>query len=160
MAGHFLKGLVLLLILGLGMTSSYIIDDPNPSDKEMETMEDMADEMTKLDEMSAKHVDKEQAEDLVARQVDLEGLYKQLIDECWLEAIKRFANQALLDKNKANKAALRKFYQNLQHGGKSIVDDKSWLAAKQSESCSACIIKKLCANQAVLNELGVSNLAP
>ena len=61
MTGHFLKGLVLLLILGLGMTSSYVIDDPNPSDTEMDTVEDLADEMTKLDEMSTTNIDKEQA---------------------------------------------------------------------------------------------------
>ena len=152
MTDHFLKGLVLILILGLGMTSSYVIDDPNPSDTEMDAVEDKTDQMTKLDEMSANTIDKKQAEELVSvRDVDIEELYNEMIEECWSEDENKISDKEVVEKKKALKSARRK----LSHGKKSIINDvPAWLAA--SEICSACVLRKLCENQAVLDELGIS----
>lgn len=58
MVGYIYSGLVLLLIFGLGMMFFYIIDDLYLFNEEMEIVEDMIDEMIKLDEMSVWGIDK------------------------------------------------------------------------------------------------------
>lgn len=162
MLGHIHGGLVFLLILALGMTSSYIIDDPYPSNKEEETLEDMTDEMTKLDELSVRGIDKKREQQLkkrddqaVRRQIETKA--GPLQKTCLQEAITKFGESKLQQKEKKQKLALLKFYQALQHGKKSLQLGKVWLEAKQSEQCTICVIEKLCEDQAILTALGVTS---
>lgn len=158
MVGHIHSGLVLLLILGLGMTSSYIIDDPYPSNKEMETVEDMTDEMTKLDEMSARGIDKKREQQLEKRDAKtiVETKADALRKGCQDEAEKEYDEKMLAEKEEGKKNALLKHYISLQHGEKSLQEGKEWLQAKQSESITVCLVRQLCEEQGVLAALGLS----
>ena len=151
---RFLNGLVIVLILGMGLTSSFVIDDPYSSVKEAETIEDMTAEMNRLDDLNAKHRDKEHVKD-VLYDVSLEQEYKGFIPVCKLESEGEISEKELLDKKDQYHQALRKFYQILQHGKGSFMNDESWLAAKRSEVCSACCLRKLCEKAEILNLLGV-----
>ena len=159
MVGHIHSGLVLLLILGLGMTSSYIIDDPYPSNKEMETVEDMTDEMTKLDEMSARGIDKKREQQLEKRDAKtiVEGKADALRKGCQDKAEKEYDEKMLAEKEERKKNALLKYYISLQHGKKSVQEGEKWLQAKQSESTTGCLVRKLCEDQEVLAPLGLSS---
>lgn len=162
MMGHIHGGLVFLLILALGITSSYIIDDPYPSNKEKETVEDMTDEMTKLDEMSVRGIDEKREQPLKKRDDQavrdlLETKAKPLQVVCLADAIKEVGDEKLEQKEIKKKAALLKFYQALVHGKKSLQPGNEWLEARQSEECSICVIKKLCEDSQVLRELGITS---
>lgn len=111
MLGHIHGGLVFLLILALGMTSSYIIDDPYPSNKEEETLEDMTDEMTKLDELSVRGIDKKREQQLkkrddqaVRRQIETKA--GPLQKTCLQEAITKFGESKLQQKEKKAETCL------------------------------------------------------
>ena len=154
--GRFLIGLVIALVLGLRLTSSFVIDGPYPSDKEAETIEDMTAEMNRLDDLNAKHRDKEHVKDVsydVA--ASLEQQYKSLLPDCKLEGESKISEKEVLDKQVQSHQALRKFYQILQHGKGSFMSDLSWLEAKRSEICCACVLRKLCKRDDNLNLLGV-----
>lgn len=162
MMGHIHGGLVFLLILALGMTSSYIIDDPYPSNKEKETVEDMTDEMTKLDEMSVRGIDEKREQTLKKRDDQavrdlLEAKAKPLQVEFLKEAIQEFGGKKLELKGIKKKAALLKYYQAIVHGEKSIQSDEDWLGAKQSEECSKRVIEKLCEFSDVLAALRITS---
>ena len=63
MASCFLNGLVLILVLGLRLASSSVINDPYPSSEETDTLEDITDDLIKLDEMDTRGMDMDQLED-------------------------------------------------------------------------------------------------
>lgn len=161
MAGRTLNGLVLILFMSL--TSSYVIDDLYPG--QTDTIEDMSSEFLKLDEMTSRdpymnidrNLDFKQVEDIVVPNVgpDIRAASEALNDSCWVEAKNKVPYRLMLEKQREHERALRKFYQVLQHGKKSIVNDVTWLKAKQSETCRACVLTKLCADPKIWNLLAI-----
>lgn len=152
MTGRFLNGLAIVLVLGIGLTSSFVIDDPYPSKTEKETLEEMTDEMNKLDDLNARHALEEKVEDV---NVDVENEYKLIVAACKLEGKTKVLEREVQKKHDEYAKALRKFYQILQHGKKSIIDDLSWLEGRRSEICSACVLRKICEKAEFIGKLGI-----
>ena len=158
MMGRFPNGLVLVVVLSLGLTTSYKIDDPFPSEWEKDTIEDMANEMDRLDKLNHEKKDEEQAKRVTSQDPGdsfLEDEAAEYVDDCLLETEYKIPEKEIAERKEAFLKALRKNYQILQHGKGSIVDDKLWLAAKRSEVCGACVLEKLCNRTDVLNYLGI-----
>ena len=158
MMGRFPNGLVLVVVLSLGLTTSYKINGSFPSEWEKDTIEDMAGEMDRLDKLNHEKKDEEQAK----REAPpgpgdsfLEDEAAEYVDDCLLETEHEIPEKEIAEKKEAFLKALRKDYQILQHGKGSIVSDESWLAAKRSEVCGACVLKKLCERADVLSYLGI-----
>ena len=156
--GRFPNGLVLVVVLSLGLTTSYKIDDPFPSEWEKDTVEDMSDEMNRLDELTHKKKDEEQAKRVAPSSLDsfLESKWMEIIEDCKLETVTKIPEKEIAEKKEAFLRALKKDYQILQHGKGSIASDESWLEARRSELCGACVLEKLCAEQAILAHLGIN----
>lgn len=125
----------------------------------METVEDMTDEMTKLDEMSARGIDKKREQQLEKRDAKtiVETKADALRKGCQDEAEKEYDEKILAEKEEGKKKAINKHYISLQHGEKSLQEGKKWLQGKQSESTTACLVRKLCEDQEVLTALGLSS---
>ena len=158
MMGRFHNGLVLVVVLSLGLTTSYKIDDPFPSEWEKDTIEDMADEMDRLDKLNHEKKDEEQAKRVAPSGPGDSSLLDkaaEYVDNCTLETEYEIPEKEIAEKKEAFLKALRKNYQILQHGKGSIASDESWLSAKRSEVCGACVLKKLCEREDVLNDLGI-----
>ena len=156
MMGRFPNGLVLVVVLSLGLTTSYKIDDP--SEWEKDTIEDMANEMDRLDKLNHEKKDEEQAKRVALPGLGdsfLEDEAAEYVDGCLLDTEHKIPEKEIAEKKEAFFKALRKDYQILQHGKGSIVDDESWLAAKQSEVCGACVLEKLCDRADVLSYLTI-----
>ena len=124
----------------------------------METVEDMTDEMTKLDEMSVRGIDKKREQQLEKRDAKtiVETKADALRKGCQDEAEKEYDEKMLAEKEEGKKNALLKHYISLQHGKKSVQEDKEWLQTKQSESTTVCLVRQLCEEQGVLAALGLS----
>jgi len=183
---RFPSGLVLVVVLGLGLTSAYKIDDPFPSEWEKDTVEDMTDEMNRLDNLNHKKKDEEQTnrldelnhkkkdeeqtnrlDELNHKKKDEEQAKRsisasfinsralQFKNECKLETESKISEKEIVEKREAFLKALKKDYQILQHGKGSIASDESWLNARQSEVCGACVLKKLCERTDVLTHLSI-----
>ena len=158
MMGRFHNGLVLVVVLSLGLTTSYKIDDPFPSEWEKDTIEDMADEMDRLDKLNHEKKDEEQAKRVAPPGPGnsfFEDRAAEYVNDCMLETDDKIPEKEIAEKKEAFLRALRKHYQILQHGKGSIASDESWLAARRSEVCGACVLKKLCEREDVLNDLGI-----
>ena len=168
--GRFPSGLVLVVVLGLGLTSAYKIDDPFPSEWEKDTVEDMTDEMNRLDNLNHKKKDEEQTnrlDELNHKKKDEEQAKRsisasfinsralQFKNECKLETDSKISEKEIAEKREAYLKALKKDYQILQHGKGSVASDESWLKARQSEVCGACVLKKLCERTDVLTHLSI-----
>lgn len=148
MMGRFLNGLVLVVVFGLGLTTSYKIDDPFASEWEKDSVQDMTDEMKRMDELN----DKEKRE-----KGSLEEMWSKLEQECLEESESKIPEKEIAERKAALERAINKHYQFLQHGKGSIASDESWLAAKRSEVCSACVLEKLCDDQDVLDFLEIDS---
>lgn len=157
MMGRFPNGLVLVVVLGLGLTTSYKIDDAFPSEWEKDTVEDMTDEMNRLDKLKNTKKDEEQAKRVASPGSGdfLENKMLGFVDHCKLDTQKKIPEKEIAEKREAFLKALNKDYQILQHGKGSIASDESWLKARQSEVCGACVLKKLCAESDVLTHLNI-----
>ena len=183
MIGRFPSCLVLVVVLGLGLASAYKIDDPFPSELEKDTVEDMTNEMNRLDNLNHKKKDEQQATRLdehekkdeeQANRLDehekkdeehakrspisasfINSIASQFIDQCKLETNSKISEKEIAEKREAFLKALNKDYQILQHGKGSIASDESWLSARQSEVCGACVLANLCGRNDVLDHLGI-----
>ena len=161
MTVFILNGLVLILIVSL--TSSYVINDLYPD--ESETIEDVNSELLELNEMNYmdpnmnmdNNLGMRQVEDIVVQSggPEIRATFEAQNNSCWIEALRKVPHRLLLEKKKNQERALRKFYQALQHGKKSTVDAVTWLKAKQSEACSACVLEKLCEDPVIWNRLAL-----
>ena len=158
MMSRFPNGLVLVVVLSLGLTTSYKIDDPFPSEWEKDTMQEMTDEMNRLDKLNHEKKDEEQAK-RVAPSGSGDNLLvnkaAEFANDCMLETDNKIPEKEITEKREAYMRALRKHYQALQHGKGSIASDESWLAARRSEVCGACVLVKLCDSPDVLSYLGI-----
>jgi len=147
MMGRFLNGLVLVVVFGLGLTTSYKIDDPFASEWEKDSVQDMTDEMKRMDELN----DKKKREDF------LEEMWSKHEQGCLEESESKIPQKEIAERKAALERAINKQYQLLQHGKGSIASDASWLTAKRSEVCSACVLEKLCDDQDVLDHLEIDS---
>lgn len=147
MMGRFLNGLVLVVVFGLELTTSYKIDDPFASEWDKDSVQDMTDEMKRMDELN----DKKKREDF------LEEEWSKFEQKCFEESESKIPEKEIAEKKAALEMAINKQYQFFQHGKGSIASDESWLAARRSEVCSACVLEKLCDEQAVLDFLGIDS---
>lgn len=139
----------LVLLLALAQASAYVIEETSTQedmeaamidDIEKAEIENLANKMYKLEEKRAKNLNEGQevAEDVpkdAGPKIEAEA--KKHLNECNKYVPPRYQKKEEL-------GALRKHYQAIQHG-KNFVDDKKWQAAKKSENCSGCVLKKLCA---------------
>ena len=158
MMGRFPNGLVFVVVLSLGLTTSYKIDDPFPSEWEKDTVQDMTDEMNRLDKLNHQKKDEEQAKRVApsgSGDSFLEDKAAEFVDHCQLDTENKISEKEIAEKKEAFLRALRKYYQVLQHGKGSIASDESWLGARRSEVCGACVLKKLCDSPDVLSFLGI-----
>ena len=159
MGRRFPSGLVLVVVLGLGLTTSYKIDDPFPSEWEKDSVQDMTDEMNKLDELNHKKKDEEQAKrsDPPGKDSLIENEWLAFKENCLSESDSKIPEKEIVERKQAFLKALNKNYQILQHGKGSIISDESWIQAKRSEVCSACVLEKICASQNLLTHLGIGS---
>ncbi|KAJ7374155.1 hypothetical protein OS493_009495 [Desmophyllum pertusum] len=138
MTGRFLIGVVLVLVLGLGLTSSHVIDDIS---------KDLID---KFDEVKASLVDNKQ---LQADTYVSDGLVKLILKiynspevkgKCEKEAKAKREEWKQKQKNLIPGRSSKLDYQALIHLKKSFAADGTWLEAMESEACSVCVLNKLC----------------
>ena len=157
MASFFLNGLVLILVLGLRLASSSVINDPYPSSEETDTLADITDDLIKLDEMDTSGMDMDQLEDNVAPNAGqrIKAAFEDVRNSCLKDAQKEIPKSLISKKRRAYQLSLRKSFQILQHGKRSTVDDLSWLKAKQKENCVIRVLARLCANLNILTSLNI-----
>lgn len=112
MMGRFPNGLVLVVVLGLGLTTSYKIDDAFPSEWEKDTVEDMTDEMNRLDKLKNKKKDEEQAKRVASPGSGdfLENKMLEFVDDCKLDTQNKIPEKEIAEKREAFLKALNKDY--------------------------------------------------
>ena len=157
MASFFLNGLVLILVLGLRLASSSVINDPYQSSEETDALEDITDDLIKLDEMDTSGMGMDQLEDNGEQNAGqkIKAAFEDVKNSCLKDAQKETPESLMSKKRRAYQSNLRKSFQILQHGKKSMVDDLSWLKAKQNENCVICALERLCANMNILTSLNI-----
>ena len=148
MAGRFLGALLFILVLGFERGSSSVLNDPDRLEGDTYTTADVADDLAELN-----HLNTELAQDSVSANVckEIKDEFKAVEKKSMAEAKKQKKN----DSQAASRTSLRKSFQILQHGKRSVVDDSKVLRSLQNEACVKCAIRDICKTRKVLNLLGI-----
>ena len=147
MAGRFLSALLFILVLGFERGSSSVLNDPDRLEGDTYTTADVADDLAELN-----HLNTELAQDSVSADFckEIKDEFKAVEKKSMAEAKKEKH-----DSQAASRTSLRKSFQILQHGKRSVVDDSKVLRSLQNEACVKCAIRDICKTRKVLNLLGI-----
>ena len=147
MAGRFLGASLLILIVVFKQGSSSVLNDPYQLEGDTYTTADVADDLADLNDLEM-----EQVQDSVSADVcnEIKAKFKAVEKKSMAEAKKEKH-----DSHAASRTSLRKSFQILQHGKRSVVDDSKVLRSLQNEACVKCAIRDICKTRKVLNLLGI-----
>ena len=153
MAGRFLGASLLILIVGFKQGSSSVLNDPDQLEGDTYTTADVVDDLAELNDLEM-----EQVQDSVSADVckEIKDEFKAVQKKSMAEAKKENPDRLISGRQAASRASLRKSFQILQHGKRSVVDDSKVLRALQNEACVKCAIRNICETKKVLNLLGIS----
>ena len=153
MAGRFLGASLLILIVGFKQGSSSVLNDPDQLEGDTYTTADVVDDLAELNDLEM-----EQVQDSVSADVckEIKDEFKAVQKKSMAEAKKENPDSLISGRQAASRASLRKNFQILQHGKRSVVDDSKVLRALQNEACVKCAIRNICEAKKVLNLLGIS----
>ena len=153
MAGRFLGASLLILIVGFKQGSSSVLNDPYQLEGDTYTTADVADDLADLNDLEM-----EQVQDSVSADVckGIKAKFKAVEKKSMAEAKKEKPDSLISGRQAASRASLRKSFQVLQHGKRSVVDDSKVLRSLQNEACVKCAIRNICETKKVLNLLGIS----
>ena len=160
MAGRFLGASLLILIVVFKQGSSSVLNDPDQLEGDTYTTADVADDLADLNDLEMEQVQDSVPLKTGARQravcKEIQAEFKAVEKKSMAEAKKEKPDSLISRRQAAYRASLRKSFQILQHGKRSVVDDSIVLRSLQNEACVKCAIRNICETKKVLNLLGIS----
>ena len=137
---HLSLNVGLLLVLGLGLASCYVIDDKILDDPDVEKIR----ETTRGMEKERKVIHPLEDDDPIL--VEIRKKLDELKEDCLKEAKKKVPKSEIEKKKAEYKQTLLKDYMSLIHAKRSYILDEVWREAIEDEKCTDCLFDKICEN--------------